>query len=147
MKVYLGADHRGYELKEFLLNNLRGFEVHDLGALAYVPTDDFVEFAVLVGQKVVEDKDALGIVICGSGAGVCITANKIAGIRSSVCQSMEQVRSAREDDDLNILALASDFVTKEAALEIAKTFLTTEFIPESRFLRRIAKITELEKHA
>lgn len=146
MNIYLGADHRGYRLKEFLKDTLTGHDVMDMGAYEYAPQDDAVDFAALVGQKVASDKDARGILICGSGAGVCIAANKINGIRCSVCHSSEEARASRHDDDLNVLALPSDFISQDDAVDIVKAFLNTEFSPEERFIRRIAKTMELENH-
>jgi len=147
MNIYIGADHRGFELKEHLKKELSEFLFIDMGAPTLVASDDFVDYAVLVGQKVAADSSARGILICGSGAGMCIAANKLSGIRCSVCQSSDQVISATRDDDLNILTLASDFIMKDQAVETVRSFLKTEFRPEERFIRRIAKITELESHA
>lgn len=146
MTIYLGADHRGFELKNqvksWLLDN--GFKVLDLGANQFIKTDDFVEYAVSVGQNVSQNKDSKGIVICGSGAGVEITANKIEGIRCSLGQSKEQVQKAREDDDINVLALASDFITTEKAKDMIESFLQTDFISSDKHNRRIEKISNLE---
>lgn len=146
MTIYLGADHRGFELKNqvksWLLDN--GFKVLDLGANQFIKTDDFVEYAVSVGQNVSQNKDSKGIVICGSGAGVEIAANKIEGIRCSLGQSKEQVQKAREDDDINVLALASDFITTEKAKDMIESFLQTDFISSDKHNRRIEKISNLE---
>lgn len=148
MKVYLGADHRGFALKEVLKKELaRSYEVEDMGAITHEPTDDAVDFAKSVCQKVVGDQDARGVLICGSGAAMCIAANKIGGIRCSVCHSVEEVKASRHDDDLNVLALPADYVSQNEAVAIVKTFLTTEFAPEERFMRRIAKTMALETHA
>jgi len=147
MNIYIGADHRGFELKERIKKSLGEESVFDMGAITQNPQDDFVDFAALVGQKVASDKDARGILICGSGAGMCIAANKLSGIRCSVGHSAEEVVACRHDDDINVLALSSDFVTSDEALAMVKAFLTTPFTPEERFIRRIAKIMELERHA
>ncbi|MEK7551332.1 MAG: RpiB/LacA/LacB family sugar-phosphate isomerase [Patescibacteria group bacterium] len=146
MTIYLGADHRGFELKNqvksWLLEN--GFEVLDLGANEVIPTDDFVEYAVNVGQKVSQNKDLKGIVICGSGAGVEIAANKIKEVRCSLGQSKEQIQKAREDDDINILAISSDFTNIENAKDLIEAFLQTDFISNENHNRRIEKISNLE---
>ncbi|MEK7605029.1 MAG: RpiB/LacA/LacB family sugar-phosphate isomerase [Patescibacteria group bacterium] len=147
MKVYIGADHRGFALKEKLKQGLGDVDVIDMGAFEHQPTDDFVDFAKVVAQKVSTDTTARGVLICGSGAGMCIAANKVTGVRSSVGHSVKEVIAARHDDDINVLALPSDFVDDTLALEMVKAFLTTAFIPEERFVRRIAKIKELETHA
>lgn len=146
MKVYIGADHRGFALKEQLKQQLSGYEVVDVGAFSHEPQDDFVDFASAVAQKVATDNESRGILICGSGAGMCIAANKIAGIRCSVGHSVEEVRASRHDDDINVLALPADFVPASEAPKIIDAFLTTAFLPEERFVRRIAKITNLENH-
>ncbi|CAN5165482.1 ribose-5-phosphate isomerase [soil metagenome] len=145
MKIYIGADHRGYQLKEFLKDKLTDYEVIDMGAFEHAPQDDFVDFAKLVGHKVATDREARGILTCGSGAGMCMAANKIAGIRSTVAHSAEEVKASRNDDDLNVLVLPADFISQEEAVAITQAFLTTEFAPEERFIRRIAKITNLEE--
>lgn len=146
MTIYLGADHRGFELKNqvksWLLDD--DFEVMDLGASELIPTDDFVEYAVSVGQNVSQNKDSKGIVICGSGAGVEIAANKVDGVRCSLGQSKEQVQKAREDDDINVLAIASDFITTENAKDLIESFLQTDFIASNNHNRRIEKISNLE---
>ncbi|HVZ58343.1 MAG TPA: RpiB/LacA/LacB family sugar-phosphate isomerase [Patescibacteria group bacterium] len=147
MKIYLGADHRGFALKTHIQETLGGHEVVDLGAMTQQPQDDFVDYALLVGQKVASENDAYGVLVCGSGAGMCIAANKIAGIRCGVGHTVEEVRAMRHDDNINILALPADFITQDKAVELVKVFLQTPFAPEERFVRRIAKIKELENHA
>ncbi|MCS7201136.1 MAG: RpiB/LacA/LacB family sugar-phosphate isomerase [Patescibacteria group bacterium] len=143
MKIFIGADHRGFELKEFLKKRL-SFELEDCGAHFYDPNDDYVDFALRVGIEVVKDDNSVGILICGSGAGMCFAVNKIKGIRASVCCHPEMARKAREDDDLNMLCLASDFIDKELALEIVKSFLNSNFKKEEKYLRRLKKISEYE---
>lgn len=147
MNIYIGADHRGFELKEFIKKELSGITFIDMGAFTHAPDDDFVDFATIVAEKVTSDMTARGILICGSGAGMCIAANKIGGIRCSVGHSVEEVKAGRTDDDINILALSSDFTSQKEAVELVKVFLQTNFTPEERFVRRIAKIEKLEKHA
>lgn len=146
MKVYIGADHRGFELKEelkdFLMNE---YEVEDLGNLALDPKDDYPDFAASVARCVAEDKEARGIVICGSGAGVDIVANKFDGVRAVLAGSPEEIRSAREDDNVNVLALASDFTGEEEARIISQTFLETKFKNEERHARRLDKIADIER--
>ena len=146
MTIFLGADHRGFELKKALIDWLlaNGFEIEDLGADQFLDNDDFVEYAVNVGEKVSKDKTAKGIVICGSGAGVEIAANKVKAIRCSLGQSVEQITKAREADDINVLAIASDFTDSQKAKDLVETFLKTSFIPNENHLRRIEKINNIE---
>lgn len=144
MTIYLGADHRGFQLKEELKQILqKTYEVEDCGAFEKVEGDDYVDFAKAVAEKVGKNRDSRGIVICGSGVGVDITANKFANIRCGLGLSQEQVKAARNDDDINILALASDFTTFDVAKEMVEFFLTTAFEPSENHKRRIAKIEEL----
>lgn len=149
MTIYLGADHRGFKLKESLRTFLAdtSYNVVDMGAQNLEPTDDYVDVAKLVAQKVAGDKDSRGILLCGSGVGMCIAANKIPGIRCAVGHTRDEVQAARQDDDINILALAGDYLTEKQAFALVDAFLRTEFLPEERFLRRIAKLGELDRHA
>ena len=150
MKVYLGADHRGFKLKEelrvWLLENK--ISVEDLGAFKYNQDDDYPLFAQAVAKNVAADLEknigARGIVICGSGVGVDIVANKVDHIRSGLAVSAKQVEEAREDDDINVLAIPSDFVSGEEAKKIIKIFLKTKFSKEERKIRRLGEIEEIE---
>src|SRR3989344_2051113 len=150
MRVYLGADHRGFKLKEelrtWLLENK--ISVKDLGAFKYNPDDDYPLFAQEVARNVVADLEknlgVRGIVICGSGVGVDIVANKFNHIRSGLAVSVEQVEEARKDDDINILAIPSDFVNGETAKKIVKIFLETPFSKKEKKIRRLEEIEKIE---
>jgi ribose 5-phosphate isomerase B len=138
--IYLGADHRGFELKEklkiFLADS--GYDYKDLGASIYNREDDYPDFAKLVAEKIKgEDK---GILICGSGIGIDIAANRFKGVRAGLAIDAKQIAMARNDDDINILVLASDFLSDSEAKEIVKTFLNTKFSGEERHIRRVKKI-------
>jgi len=145
--IYLGADHRGYELKEKLKQWLGelGYEHEDCGAFEYDKNDDYPDFAVAVAKKVTANPDSKGILICGSGIGVAITANKIKGVRAGTATSVEQVKASVNDEDLNVLAISADYINEEQVREITKTFLDTKFSEEERHIRRVNKIKELEK--
>ncbi len=151
MKVFIGVDHRGFKLKEFLKGWLMGmdYEVVDCGAEELDEEDDYVDFAVLVGQQVMKleerEMKSCGIVICGSGVGVCVVANKFKGVRCGLGLNEEQVGAARRDDDINVLALAVDYVDAQQAKEMVKAFLETEFSGEERHKRRLEKISNIEK--
>ena len=150
MKIYLGSDHRGAQLAQELL------EWHDsdiafelIGAKDVTPQDDYVDIAQKVAKEVMNetvsaDEEALGVLICGSGVGVDIAANKIAGIRSCLGFSVEQVKSARTDDGVNVLSLGADFIAPEKAKSLIKAFAHTRFATEERFVRRIEKLRKLE---
>lgn len=146
--VYLGADHRGFDLKEKIKYWLLdwGDEYEDLGATEKDPADDYPDYARAVAEKVVEEDGHRGIVICGSGIGVAIAANKVVGARAGTATNYEQVRAAVSDEDLNILALPGDFINEGEAKEIVKTFLETKFSQAERHVRRLDKVKELEKH-
>jgi len=146
MTIFFGADHKGFALKEFLKTQLaeKGLAIEDCGNTVLDPNDDYPDFAFAVAKKVVATPGSYGIVICGSGAGVSIAVNKIDGIRAALAVTAEQVRDAKSDDDINIIALASDYLTHEQATALVTTFLATAFDPQERFLRRIGKITQHE---
>ena len=146
MKVFIGADHRGYDLAQKLDGFLkeRGIETELLGTSDHASNDDYVDFAIQVGRKVAENRDNRGVVLCGSGVGMDIAANKIPGIRASLGYAVDQVKSARNDDDVNVLALGADFLQGELAKELVYAFLNTPFDSSERRVRRIEKIKNLE---
>lgn len=146
MTIFLGADHKGFQLKEDLKLWLtqNGQTVVDCGNSVLDLHDDYPDFAFAVAHEIPKDPTNRGIVICGSGAGVSIAVNKIDGVRASLGVTPEQIHDARSDDDINVLALASDYLTREQAKTIVQTFLSTPFDPQERFIRRIGKITEHE---
>jgi ribose 5-phosphate isomerase B len=144
-QVFLGADHRGYQLKEKIKKELRteGWSVTDLGNQKYDTEDDYTDVSIELAEKVVQNK-ALGILICGSGVGVCIAANKVIGARAATVLNKQQARKSREDDDANILCLSADWVDEKLNLKIVKEFLETVFSSEERHIRRILKIKKYE---
>jgi ribose 5-phosphate isomerase B len=152
MIIYLGADHRGFNLKEKIKTWLKewGYEFEDLGNTQLDPEDDYPDFAAAVVEKVArvairpEVDKTLGILICGSGVGMDVVANKIKGIRCGLGFEVEQIRAARREDDINCLALAADYLSDAQAKEFVKTFLETEFLGEEKYRRRIEKIAKYE---
>lgn len=146
MKVYVGCDHRGFGLKQELLPWLgqQGYEVSDCGNSVYDQDDDYPDFSLAVADAVAKAPGSRGIVICGSGVGVVIAANKVAGIRAANGVLAEEVRSGRQDDDMNVLALSADYTSLERARELISVFLKTEFVPLERFVRRLKKIAARE---
>ncbi len=145
--IYSGADHRGYELKEKIKSWFLawGYEYEDCGATEYNKDDDYPDFSIAVAIRVTADLDSKGILICGSGIGVAIAANKIKGIRAGTATSMEQVRASVSDENLNVLAISANYTDESQAEQIIKTFLETKFSDAERHVRRINKIKELEK--
>ncbi len=149
MTIYLGADHRGFALKELIKKTLadEAYAVEDLGAAEATPDDDYPDYARAVAERVAESPfDRRGIVLCGSGFGVDIVANKFDGVRAALAMSPEHAYQGRHDDDVNVLALAADFVDRDDALKIVHMFLSTPFDDkDARFERRLEKIKEIER--
>ena len=143
--VFIGSDHRGYQLKQALKEWLTKHEYvcQDVGNEKYEIDDDYTDFAIKTAEKTVANK-AFGIVICGSGVGVCIAANKVKGARAALCTTVKQANLAREDDNANILCLGSDLVKVEESERILETFLTTRFSSLERHVRRLNKINKYE---
>ena len=142
MMIYIGADHRGFHLKEKLEQWLReeGHEVFDCGNTTYDPEDDFPDFSFAVAEKVAADAGSRGVVICGSGGGVTIAANKIKGIRCTTAVHVADVKHNRQHDDINVLALSADFTDFDEAKELMNAFLFVEFEAAERHVRRLNKI-------
>jgi ribose 5-phosphate isomerase B len=142
MTIYIGADHRGFVLKERIKGFLAGagHAVHDCGAFSYDKADDYPDFAKVVAEGVTGEAGARGVLLCGFGNGMMIAANKARGIRAALAATAEQARAARTDEDANVLVLAADYLGEEAACEITEAFLSTPFLGEERHVRRIGKI-------
>jgi len=146
--IYIASDHAGYHLKKDLVDFIAkkmSLELEDLGPGQYDEKDDFVDFAVILAKKVVADTGSKGILLCNSGHGMCIAANKINGVRAIVGYSISGAELGRQDNDANILCLAARALSKDHAEAITKKFLETNFKEEERYLRRIEKISNLEK--
>lgn len=147
MVIYFGADHRGFKLKETLKDFLknRGYEVVDAGNDSYDENDDYPDFVGRVAEKVSLDyENSRGVLICGSGVGVDIAANKFIKVRSALAMTPDQAYDSRNDADTNILCLAADYLEKETAEKILEVWLTTPFSREERHRRRLQKISEIE---
>jgi ribose 5-phosphate isomerase B len=147
MTIYIGADHRGFHLKERLKAWLteKGHEVIDCGNRVQDPDDDFPDFSFAVADKVSTDAGSRGLVICGSGGGVTIAANKIKGIRCTTAVHVADVKHNRYADDINVLALSSDYTDYDEAIELLEAFLETEFDASERHVRRLNKIAERDR--
>lgn len=146
MKIYIGADHRGYKLKEELKPWLtkEGYEVVDCGNTVLDPVDDYPDFSFAVADKVAGDPESFGIIICGSGGGATIVANKVAGIRATMGIHVAEVKHNRGHNNINMLSLGADHTTEFIAKKLITSFLTTVFTPEERFVRRLEKIAARE---
>ncbi len=147
MKVVLGADHAGFALKEHLERYLlaRGYDVHDVGAHEYVASDDYPDFAFAVADAVVAEPGIRGIVCCGSGVGAAIAANKVPGIRASVCHDVYTAHQGVEHDAMNVLCLGGKVVGESLAEDVVLAYLEATFIDsEPRYKRRVDKIAARE---
>ena len=145
MKIVIASDHAGFELKKFLLPFLKekGLAVTDLGTHNTEPAD-YPDFAEAAGLAVIEKRAERGIVICGSGVGASIAANKISGIRAGLCHDTYSAHQGVEHDDMNVLVLGSRIIGRELAKEIVFSFLNAQFTKEERHMRRLEKIKTLE---
>ncbi|MBI5614005.1 RpiB/LacA/LacB family sugar-phosphate isomerase [Candidatus Gottesmanbacteria bacterium] len=147
MTIFIGADHGGFELKEKLkpwLSSL-GHEVVDCGNTVLDPVDDFPDFSFVVAKKVALENGSRGIVICRSGGGVAIAANKVRGIRCVIGINEKDVTHNRAHSDVNMLAISADYTDEETAKKLIETFLNTPFDGGERFVRRIGKIRVFEE--
>jgi ribose 5-phosphate isomerase B len=147
MRVYLGSDHAGYELKGALAARLAagGYEVVDVGPERHDPDDDYPAYCLRTGARVVADPGSLGVVIGGSGNGEQIAANKVPGVRAALAWSVETARLAREHNDANVVGIGARQHPPDAAAEIVSAFLTTPFSGSRRHARRIAQIADYER--
>lgn len=146
--IYTAADHRGLKLKARINEWLKGrrFEFEDLGAYEDDPWDDYTDYAIDAAQQVARNPEAnRAILICGSGIGMGIAANKVKGIRAGLGFSPDQVHSGRKDDNINILVLAADSTGEVEAMGLVEKFLGTEFVESDKYLRRIEKISRYER--
>lgn len=146
MTIFIGSDHNGYDLKEKIEAYLRdrGYKVVDKGNERMDPTDDFPLYGARIASEVLAKEGSLGIVLCGSGQGVCIAANRYKGIRAALAWNEQEARAARNDDDANILCLPAREMTVFAdAQKVVDVFLETPFAGATRFVRRIKQLDEL----
>jgi ribose 5-phosphate isomerase B len=147
MKIAIAADHAGYPLKEQMREIISqlGHEVHDLGAHDAEPSD-YPDFAELVGECLMSGAAARGILICGSGIGVCVAANKMPGIRAGICHDTYSGHQGVEHDDMNVLVMGSRIVGSALAREITQAYLAARFDEtEERFIRRLNKVKAIER--
>ena len=147
MRVYLGSDHAGFELKQHLVTHLKasGHDVVDVGPFSYDPDDDYPTYCLATGAKVVDDPGSLGVVVGGSGNGEQIAANKIKGVRAALAWNTETAKLTRLHNDANVVGIGARMHSIEDATTIVDAFLGTEFSGEERHARRIAILAEYEK--
>ncbi len=146
LKVAIGADHGGFTLKNELITRLEeGFEILDLGATTFQADDDYPDFALAVSQAVASGEANRGVLVCGSGVGACIAANKVPGVRACLCHDTYSAHQGVEHDDMNVLCLGARVIGIELATELVKAFLEANFSGERRHRRRLEKVLAIEK--
>ena len=149
MRIAIGADHAGYNLKAPLSELLQtlGHEVVDIGAHSLDQNDDYPDLAEAVAKLVARDSAQRGIILCGSGVGASVVANKIQGVRAAICHDMYSAQQGVEHDDMNVLCLGARIVKYDLARKLVTTFLSASFTCEERHLRRLGKILRLESES
>ena len=146
MRIALGTDHAGFELRGKVARVLAdlGHDVEDVGAHAYDPDDDYPDFARLVAEAVAAGAADRGVLVCGSGVGASVAANKVAGARAAMCHDTYSAHQGVEHDDMNVLCMGARVIGEELAREVVTSFLGAAFSGETRHVRRVAKIKAIE---
>ncbi len=149
MRIAFAADHAGAALKDELLDRLAGtgHELVDLGGDGSDPTDDYPDFAQRLGDAIANGQADRGVLICGSGVGASVAANKIPGVRAAVCHDTYSAHQGVEHDDMNVLTLGARVIGVEPAVECTRAFATATFSGESRHQRRLDKVLAIEAAA
>lgn len=143
-KIILGADHRGFNLKEKLKVLLsKKYNIIDVGTNSDASVD-YPDIAEALAKAIQGNAAEKGILICGSGVGACVAANKFRGIRAAICHDVFSSHQGVEDDDMNVLCLGGGIVGESLAVEIIYSFLSAKFIPEERYIRRLEKVKKIE---
>lgn len=146
MRIAIGSDHAGYELKQALAAHLKelGHDVSDMGTDTPDPVD-YPDFAEAVSREVVEGRAQRGLLICGSGVGASVVANKVPGIRAGLCHDTYSAHQGVEHDDVNVLVVGARIIGVELAKEITTTFFGAKFSEEERHKRRLNKVKDIER--
>ncbi len=146
MKIVIGADHGGFNLKNILIPFLKnsGHDILDIG-IYNNQTADYPDISKDVAKKIISGEAERGILICGSGVGACIAANKLRGIRACVCHDIYTAHQGVEHDDMNVLCLGEKVIGTELAKELTMSFLSARLMDEERYLRRLKKVEEIER--
>jgi len=148
MRIAIGADHGGFPLNERVIEELRGagHELMDFGTHDGSLPDDYPDYAKQVGEAIQNRSAEIGILVCGSGVGAAVAANKLRGIRAALCGDTYSAHQSREHDDCNVLCLGARVVGVELALEIVRAFVAAKFTGEERHRRRLAKVKAMEEN-
>lgn len=148
MKISIGADHAGYEMKQQLIEWIQklGHTVHDVGTFEPGKPDDYPDYAILVARDILEGKADRGVLVCGSGVGVSVAANKFKGIRAGLCHDHYSAHQGVEHDDMNVLVVGARIIGPMMAQDVTEAFLKATFSGEERHVRRLNKVKEIENH-
>jgi ribose 5-phosphate isomerase B len=148
MKLSIGADHAGYEMKRELVEFVEklGHSVHDVGTFQPEKPDDYPDYAILVAEDIRSGQAERGILVCGSGVGVSVAANKFKGIRAGLCHDHYSAHQGVEHDDMNVLVLGSRIIGPMLAQDVVEAFLKASFSGEERHVRRLNKVKGIEKN-
>ncbi len=146
MRIVVGADHRGYEMKDQIAANLKqaGHEVLDVGT-HNAESVDYPDYARAIGEALTDGRAERGVLVCGSGVGASIAANKIRGVRAAICHDIYSARQGVEHDDMNVLCLGAGVIDSELALELVQAYLDARLSGEERYHRRLEKVAEIER--
>ena len=149
MRIAIGADHGGFQRKNELVPWLQaqGHEIFDLGARVFDPADDYPDITEFVARLVASGRAQRGIIICGSGVGACIAANKVPGVRACLCHDTYSAHQGVEHDDMTVLCLGARIVGMELTKELITAFLNARFSTEPQYRRRLGKVLALEAKA
>jgi RpiB/LacA/LacB family sugar-phosphate isomerase len=146
MRIAIGSDHAGFSLKQHIMQFLKaaGHDILDLGAFTVDPLDDYPDFSKAVGEAVKDARAERGVLICGSGVGASVAANKIPGIRAAMCHDTYSAHQGVEHDDMNVIVFGSRIIGVALAEELVVAYLRASFTHEERHARRLAKVHAIE---
>ena len=146
MRIVVGADHRGYEMKDQIAANLKraGHEVLDVGT-HNADSVDYPDYARAIGEALADGRAERGVLVCGSGVGASIAANKIRGVRAAICHDTYSARQGVEHDDMNVLCLGAGVIDSQLALELVQAYIDARLSGEERYRRRLEKVAEMER--
>ena len=148
MRVAVGGDHAGFEMKNLVAEHVRalGHTVVDAGAYEYDALDDFPDFSEAVAVRVADGRAERGLIVCGSGVGASVAANKVRGIRAGLCHDTYSARQGVEHDDMNVVCIGARIIGEELAKEVVTAFLSARFIEgEEKYVRRLNKVLDIER--
>jgi len=148
MRISIGADHAGYEMKQQLIAFIRGLghTITDVGTFEPRKPDDYPDYAILVAEDIRAGRADRGLLVCGSGVGVSVAANKFKGIRAGLCHDHYSAHQGVEHDDMNVLVLGSRIIGQMMAQDVTEAFLKATFSGEERHVRRLNKVKGIEEH-